>query len=247
MLVLIVVVYSASNLSIAICAIACLQGYVQANKYIAAQGENWNAPVKAHTCTHRQDVLHVKLDHNLHWNTIQWDYTIILVSALLVTQLCAGIDVIHQVVYTLSLNRYKPTLHGITNYIIYKQQNRKRLVLIIYCIVLMVTIDISVTWLLYNFQSQSYVCIYTALKIKLTLTGPKREEVSIFWQMIWEHQPSVVVMLTNVKENGKVWLNSHSMCFCTILKVYLLVLVALSCSGLENDCYCSVVHQQFDL
>ena len=74
---------------------------------------------------------------------------IILVSTLHVTQLCTGIDVIHQVVYMLYdfeyVNWYKPTLHGIANYIIYKQQNRKRLVQIIYCIVLMVTIDISVT------------------------------------------------------------------------------------------------------
>ena len=35
-------------------------------------------------------------------------------------------------------------------------------------------------------------------------TGPKPEEVSIFWQMIWEQKPAVVVMLTNVIENGKV-------------------------------------------
>ena len=34
--------------------------------------------------------------------------------------------------------------------------------------------------------------------------GPKPEEVSIFWQMIWEQKPAVVVMLTNVVENGKV-------------------------------------------
>ncbi len=82
--------------------------------------------------------------------------------------------------------------------------------------------------------------MYTLFKIKLISTGPKREEVSIFWQMIWEQQPSVAVMLTNVKENGKV-----IVCL-QILKVQLLVLVPLSCSGLENDCYSSLVHQQFD-
>ena len=37
-----------------------------------------------------------------------------------------------------------------------------------------------------------------------TYTGPKVEEVSIFWQMLMEHKPAVVVMLTNVEENGKV-------------------------------------------
>ena len=33
-------------------------------------------------------------------------------------------------------------------------------------------------------------------------TGPKVEEVAIFWQMVMEHKPTVVVMLTKVEENG---------------------------------------------
>ena len=37
-------------------------------------------------------------------------------------------------------------------------------------------------------------------------TGPKVDEVGIFWQMVMEHKPAVVVMLTNVEENGKVWM-----------------------------------------
>ena len=35
-------------------------------------------------------------------------------------------------------------------------------------------------------------------------SGPKLEEVSIFWQMVMEQKPAVVVMLTKVEENGKV-------------------------------------------
>ena len=42
-------------------------------------------------------------------------------------------------------------------------------------------------------------------------TGPKLEEVSIFWQMVMEHKPTVVVMLTNVEENGKVWMVLESL------------------------------------
>ena len=38
----------------------------------------------------------------------------------------------------------------------------------------------------------------------LTHTGPRLEEVTIFWQMVMEHKPAVIVMLTNVEENGKV-------------------------------------------
>ena len=35
-------------------------------------------------------------------------------------------------------------------------------------------------------------------------SGPKLEEVAIFWQMVMEQKPAVVVMLTKVEENGKV-------------------------------------------
>ena len=49
-------------------------------------------------------------------------------------------------------------------------------------------------------------------KFCTTCTGPKPEEVSIFWQMIWEQKPTVVVMLTNVKENGKVELQYVTLC-----------------------------------
>ena len=61
-------------------------------------------------------------------------------------------------------------------------------------------------------------------------TGPKVEEVGIFWQMVMEHKPTVVVMLTNVEENGKVWMVFESLqlintkcnhfAYATILAVY---------------------------
>ena len=50
-------------------------------------------------------------------------------------------------------------------------------------------------------------------------TGPKVEEVSIFWQMVMEHKPAVVVMLTNVEENGKVWMVFMSLQLTNIHKM----------------------------
>ena len=44
------------------------------------------------------------------------------------------------------VNWYKPILHGIHDYIIYNQQNSKRLVQIIYYIILMVTIGGGTEW-----------------------------------------------------------------------------------------------------
>ena len=50
-------------------------------------------------------------------------------------------------------------------------------------------------------------------------TGPKVEEVGIFWQMVMEHKPAVVVMLTNVEENGKVWMVYESLQLSNIYKM----------------------------
>ena len=36
------------------------------------------------------------------------------------------------------------------------------------------------------------------------LTGPKPETVNDFWKMVWEQETSVIVMLTQTMEKGKV-------------------------------------------
>ena len=73
---------------------------------------------------------------------------------------------------------------------------------------------------------QAILCVMCCEYPLPSYTGPKVEEVSIFWQMVMEHKPAVVVMLTNVEENGKVWMvfvslqltNIHKMQpFCMII------------------------------
>ena len=63
--------------------------------------------------------------------------------------------------------------------------------------------DHCISMYLYMYFSIFIICKKSPLA---TYTGPKVEEVAIFWQMVMEHKPAVVVMLTNVEENGKVWL-----------------------------------------
>ena len=53
-------------------------------------------------------------------------------------------------------------------------------------------------------------------------SGPKLEEVAIFWQMVMEQKPAVVVMLTKVEENGKV------SSLCTLREKFLCILCMLS-------------------
>jgi len=52
--------------------------------------------------------------------------------------------------------------------------------------------------------------MHTNLITVYLLSGPKLEEVAIFWQMVMEQKPAVVVMLTKVEENGKVNLTLYT-------------------------------------
>ena len=40
--------------------------------------------------------------------------------------------------------------------------------------------------------------------LSLLPSGPTPTTISDFWQMIWDHKPAVIVMLTRVQENAKV-------------------------------------------
>ena len=68
--------------------------------------------------------------------------------------------------------------------------------------VLVFTADHNQQYILINYL-HSHVAKHAHLPNYIH-SGPKLEEVAIFWQMVMEQKPAVVVMLTKVEENGKV-------------------------------------------
>ena len=67
----------------------------------------------------------------------------------------------------------------------------------------------------------------------LFYTGPKPEEVTIFWQMVMEQKPAVVVMLTKVEENGKVvhCVNNYSsLCISSIIEEHAMFPLLAECA-----------------
>ena len=60
--------------------------------------------------------------------------------------------------------------------------------------------------------------------------GSTPTTISDFWQMIWDHKPAVIVMLTRVQENGKVsmlyWPGDMDQC---------LLMYSVHCVQLNND------------
>ena len=44
------------------------------------------------------------------------------------------------------------------------------------------------------------------------LPGPTNTTVSDFWQMIWDQKCPIIVMLTNIEENGRVCGGEGSLC-----------------------------------
>ena len=54
------------------------------------------------------------------------------------------------------------------------------------------------------------VCVYRQQRAYIATQGPLAETTEDYWRMLWEHNSTIVVMLTKLREMGRVWTHTST-------------------------------------
>lgn len=88
---------------------------------------------------------------------------------------------------------------------------------------------------MFKYASSVWICIFRQQKAYLATQGPLAETTEDFWRMLWEHNSTIVVMLTKLREMGRVihrhnaGLNVNACSICKITEPFQWMIVMFMC------------------
>ena len=91
-----------------------------------------------------------------------------------------------------------------------------------------------------DYINASFIDGYRYRKAYIATQGPLAETTEDFWRMLWEHNSTIIVMLTKLREMGRVSVEEINdiLCLnCHSWNIYMWLLVWYQCESIYGDTF----------